>query len=286
MDVNRPHLEAIQKNGLVISGIWGDHAVRGFECYTAVEQIKKKYGCIFISVKSFDTGAAAAQTRPLLKKDTLLVSLQNGIGNVETIAKKAQHPFVLGGRVIFGITMLKPGAVKITVYTQPVVIGFPDMANRILEAAIVQKAASVAKTIDASCIPCEYTEEIEKYLWAKLLYNCALNPLGAIHGVHYGALGENDEWRDTMNVIVKEIFAVAQARHTVLFWDRPEAFLDLFYSKLLPDTYNHRSSMLQDIEKGRPTEIDSLCGMVVKYGREVGVETPQNESMVRRIKAL
>jgi 2-dehydropantoate 2-reductase len=148
------------------------------------------------------------------------------------------------------------------------------------------KARGTARAIDESGIPCEYTEEIEKHLWAKLIYNCALNPLGALHRVHYGALGEDPALRARMDGIVREIFRVADARGVALLWEEPEEFLELFYAKLLPDTYHHRPSMLQDIEAGRPTEIDALCGIVVRYGREAGVPTPLNAELVERIRAL
>jgi 2-dehydropantoate 2-reductase len=165
-------------------------------------------------------------------------------------------------------------------------IGFPDMRRRHYPPPLVDKAARVVRAVKTAGIPCEFTEEIEKHLWAKLLYNCALNPLGAIHQVHYGALAEKAEWRALMDGVVREIFAVAKAKGIALFWEKPEGFLELFYSKLVPDTYHHRSSMLQDLEKGRRTEIDSLCGIVVRYGREAGVETPLNREMFESMQAL
>jgi 2-dehydropantoate 2-reductase len=280
------HMDAVRNQGLAVSGIWGGHLAKGIAVHTGPETVRGPFDAIFVSVKSFDTALAGRAVKPLLSDATLLISLQNGLGNIETLAAAAACPHVLGGRVIFGTTVERPGAVRVTVYTQPVMIGFPKKALPAAPPALVQKAKAAARAIHDAGIPCEYTGEIEKYLWAKLLYNCALNPLGALHKVHYGALGEDPALKKTMDAIVAEIFAVARARGTALFWNGPREFLDLFYSKLLPDTYHHRSSMLQDLERGRRTEIDSLSGMVVRYGREAGVPTPVNKEMMERIKAL
>lgn len=276
------HIDSISRNGLRINGIWGNHIVRGFELYTDAEQIyDDKFDFILVTVKSYDTAKAGYCIRKFVSPETLIVSLQNGIGNVETLLETTRHSSALGGRVIFGSVLTAPGTIEITVYTQPVMIGFPPMVKPSVHEET--SARSLASTIDDAGIPCSYTNEIEKYLWAKLLYSCALNPLSAIRRVHYGALGENPETRTIMEGIVREIFVVAKARGVPMFWEQPEDFLNLFYTKLLPDTYHHRSSMLQDIERGRNTEIDSLCGMVVKYGKIYGVDTPLNQKMVELI---
>lgn len=277
----KSHIDNISRNGLHVNGIWGNHVVRGFELYTDVEHISDKFDVILVTVKSYDTAEAGYCIRKFVSSETLIVSLQNGIGNIETLLEITRDSLVLGGRVIFGSVLTVPGTIEITVYTQPVMIGFPAMVKPSVHEET--SARSLTRTINEAGIPCSYTEEIEKYLWAKLLYSCALNPLSAIHRVHYGALAETPETRIIIEGIIREIFAVAKARGVSMFWEQPEDFLNLFYTKLLPDTYQHRSSMLQDIERGRNTEIDSLCGMVVKYGKICGVDTPLNKKMVELI---
>jgi len=280
------HLEAIRRDGLAVSGIWGDHNVKGFSLFTRVSDITGPFDAVFICVKSFDTAKTAFEIKPLLAENTLLISLQNGLGNVEAISAATGHPLILGGRVIFGIALTAPGKIKITVYTEPVMIGFPRDLGRGVSPVAAERAKDLARAIDAAGIPCRFTGKIEKYLWAKMLYNCALNPLGALHRVHYGALMENPAWKARMDGIIREIFSVAKVRGVPLLWERPEDFLAVFYGKLVPDTYNHRSSMLQDIEKGRRTEIESMNGMIVKYGKEAGIPTPLNLEMVEGIKGL
>jgi 2-dehydropantoate 2-reductase len=280
------HMRSIAEDGLCISGIWGNHRVENLFPHTDLSYLEPGFDAIFLSVKSFDTRKAAETVAPLLDGNTLLISLQNGIGNIETIADATGHDHVLGGRVIFGIVLTEPGMIDITVYTQPVMIGFPSFNRDGQNPEALSKARDIVRAIDVSGIPCEHTDEIEKHLWAKLIYNCALNPLGALNRVHYGALGEDPRLKACMDDIVREIFDVARAKNIPLFWDTPEKFLDLFYTKLLPDTYHHRPSMLQDIEAGRRTEIDALCGIVVRYGNEAGVPTPLNSDLLARIKEL
>jgi 2-dehydropantoate 2-reductase len=133
-------------------------------------------------------------------------------------------------------------------------------------------------------IPCEPTDQILSHLWAKVLYNAPLNPLGAILRVHYGALGEEQELKTIMDRIIDEVFQVGQKKGVRLLWKSVEDYRDLFYSKLLPATYDHQSSMLQDLERGRRTEINVLNGKILKYGTELGIPTPFNEAMTQLIR--
>ena len=108
----------------------------------------------------------------------------------------------------------------------------------------------LARAIREGGIPCERTDSIEKDLWAKMLYNCALNPPGAILGVPYDALAEVASTRALMDQIVEEVFAVMLAAGYRMHWPQAKQFLDIFYSRLVPDMAAHKSSMLQDITAG------------------------------------
>jgi 2-dehydropantoate 2-reductase len=120
-------------------------------------------------------------------------------------------------------------------------------------------------------------------LWGKVLYNAALNPLGALLGVHYGALAEHGDSRALMDLAIDESFAVAAAEAVTLTWPTAAAYRDEFYGRLVPATYDHRSSMLQDLERGRPTEVDAINGEVWRRGKRHGIVTPINEMLTRLI---
>ena len=119
-----------------------------------------------------------------------------------------------------------------------------------------------------------------------MLYNCALNPLGAILGVSYGALADEPSTRTLMNQIVEEVFAVMSAAGYRTHWRQPQEFLDVFYGKLVPDTAGHKSSMLQDIAAGKRTEIEALNGAVLRLAREHGLEVPYNQAVYNLIKFI
>jgi 2-dehydropantoate 2-reductase len=111
-------------------------------------------------------------------------------------------------------------------------------------------------------------------LWAKMLYNCALNPLGALAGRRYGELTADPSTRRIVEQVIREIFDVLRAAQIRVAWANADAYLQVFHDELIPPTAEHESSMLQDLRAGRPTEIEALCGAVESLAREVGVETP------------
>ena len=135
-------------------------------------------------------------------------------------------------------------------------------------------------------IPCEKTDNIEKDLWAKMLYNCALNPLGAILNVPYGELAEHESSRIIMKGIVEEVFEVIKAAGHETHWLSPKDFLEIFYNKLVPDTAKHKSSTLQDILANKKTEIDALNGAVIKLAEKHEVQVPYNSSVYNIVKFI
>jgi len=199
---------------------------------------------------------------------------------VEAIAEVAGRERTAGGRVIFGVEFDRPGHVEVTVYAEEVMLGFPWQSGH------KEKLKAVAGAVNNAGIPTLYTEEIRKYLWAKLLYNAALNPLSTLLGSTYGYLSEHEETRGLMREIVEECFAVAMAEKTPLFWERPEQYYKVLLERLIAATAAHHPSMLQDIRKGKRTEIDAINGAVKEIGKRLKVPTPVNETITTLIHAL
>ena len=123
-------------------------------------------------------------------------------------------------------------------------------------------------------MPSVAVPDVYQSLFAKLLYNCALNPLGAILGVPYGALAESEETCAIMDEVIEETCAVIAAMGGTTDWSDAAAYRKIFYGRLVPATANHRPSMLQDIENHKPTEVEAMVGYVVAQGRKYGVATP------------
>jgi 2-dehydropantoate 2-reductase len=275
------HLDAIRAGGLRMDGIWGSHTAGGFTLFNDPSELAEfSYDLILITVKSYDTRSMVDAVSPLLREDGLALSLQNGLGNIETLAESFGASRSLGASVLVGAKNPVPGAVTVTVQAAPVVIGPLDSAVISME-----RTRGWMNIFTEAGIPCETTERILSHIWAKVFYNAALNPLGALLGVHYGALAETAELRNIMDQIIEEAFQVAQRKNVELLWERAEKYRKLFYERLVPRTYDHQSSMLQDLERGKRTEIDALNGKIWSYGRQLGIVTPFNETLTRLIRA-
>ncbi len=276
------HMDAIAAHGLHVEGVWGEHAATGFALARDTVELRGAFDAILITVKSYDTRAIAAAVAHLLAPQGAAISLQNGLGNVEALNEAVGPHRVLAGRVIFGAEAVASGRVRVTVYADPVLIGaWHSGADPQLDAQARLWAARFA----AAGIPSAYCEDIEAALWGKVLYNAALNPLGALLGVHYGALGADPNARAVMDAAIDEAFHVATAEGVALPWVSAAEYRGVFYERLLPSTLHHRPSMLQDLERGRPTEIDAINGAVWRRGAVHGIVTPVNELLTRLVHA-
>src|SRR3989449_9615 len=236
-------MEAIGASGLAIDGLFGTHRVRGLGCATDPAQLDGPYAAVLMTVKAYDTAAMAAAVARHLARDGFLLSLQNGLGNVEAAARAIGAARVLGARVIFGAELVAPGHARVTVYADPVLIGSPDPTDGRRQDA----AARWAAELSAAGIPAKLTGMLMAELWAKVLYNAALNPLGALLGVPYGDLPADRDTRMIMDAVIEEAFAVARAEGVELTWPDAAAYRDVFYGRLVPSTAAPRPSMRQDI---------------------------------------
>ena len=254
-----PHVAAVRRKGLHITGIWGEHTVANLACYTSIDEMPGGaaagvFDLILVTVKSYDTPEAARTVKPLVRRGTLVLSLQNGCGNVETLEEIIGEEEVLIGSRLRLVEL-----------------------DRLLE---------IAGAFTLAGIPAKPTQKISEHLWGKLLYNAALNPLGAILRRTYGELAENPYTREIMDCVISEIFAAAGAAGVELLWKEPEEFRTIFYEKLVPPTAAHYPSMMRDIELGRRTEIDALNGAVVRLARDAGVIAPVNLALTDQVKFL
>ncbi len=271
------HLKAIRAKGIRLDGIWGDHAAEGFKLATQLSDLSRSYDFILIAVKAYDTERMLQGIAPYLKPDGLAISLQNGLGNLELLASTWGPRRSLGSSILFGTKISEPGRVTLTVQAAPVIIGPLDPTST----GSMERSRSLASLLTHAGIPCEPTDEILSHIWAKIFYNAPLNALGALLRIHYGALGKEPELKMIMDQIIDEAFRVAVNKKIRLLWKTVDEYRDLFYGKLLPATYDHQSSMLQDLEKGRLTEITALNGQIWKCGKELGLPTPFNEVLTR-----
>jgi 2-dehydropantoate 2-reductase len=274
------HLDAIARYGLSIEGLWGDHRIGGFALARRPDEIDGRFDAILLTVKSYDTGAMLAAVAKMVATEGSVISLQNGLGNVEQVAAAVGPERALGGRVIFGAVLPRPGVARVTVFADPIALG--AAVAGVVPAEV--RARDWTARLAAAGVPTELTPSLQSHLWTKIFYNAALNPLGALLGLPYGALADDPEGRALMDTIIDECFAVAGARSIAPLVSTADAYRDLFYGRLVPSTAYHRSSMLQDLERGRRTEIEAINGCIWRYGREAGIPTPVNATMTRLVR--
>ncbi|HKD65332.1 MAG TPA: 2-dehydropantoate 2-reductase [Candidatus Binataceae bacterium] len=285
--LGRPrHLDAIARRGLVVDGLFGRREAGGFECFGKPEELGgRRFSLILVTVKSYDTAEMAAHLPGLLAEGGVAISVQNGLGNFETLAHHLGSENVLAARVIFGAEIEQPGRVRVTVVAEPVLLGPAPDLNGAAAPALYERAGRIASMLEAAGIPTLPAGDIRPWLWAKLFYNAALNPLGALLKLHYGALGDDAELRRIMDAIVAEAFAVAQCSGLHLPYDSAADYLAIFYGRLLPDTFHHRPSMLVDLENRGRTEIAALNGRIVEMAAQLGLDAPVNRTITALIRA-
>lgn len=225
-----------------IEGIWGEfeQEVRTID---SLESLDFEPDLTILTVKSYDTEEALRNIETLREGKSFLMVAQNGYGNYEKAVNVFGRGRVILARVIFGAELLEWWKVRITVCGDDVVIGDPE---GLIEEEFLR---SVAKTFNGASIPTRYEREVYKFLWDKILYNCALNPLGALFEKTYGELASNIHTRKLMDRILEEAFEVIKANSIPTFWHSVEEYRKHFYERLVPPTADHYPSMLRDIKK-------------------------------------
>lgn len=253
------------------------------EVWESLYDIKdRKFDFIIVSTKSTSNKESAkeiGENSHLLKKGGEILLFQNGWGNDEAYLKYFEKDRVDLACILVGFKRVERNISEVTVFAEPIAIGGLYKKNN-------DNLVELAKAITDGGIACEVSENIVKAIWAKMLYNCTLNPLGAILGVNYGKLTESENSLFIMNKIIQEIFLVIEASGYSTYWDNAEEYKKTFYGKLLPSTYEHRSSTLQDIERKIKTEIDSLTGSIVKLGQKNNIPVPFNTMTYNLIKTM
>jgi 2-dehydropantoate 2-reductase len=280
--LGRPwHLHEVRRLGLQVNGIWGSHTFTKIETCTEAKLLrsrKPRFDLILCTVMANQTAEAAKDIARIAKGRSLVLSLQNGYGNVEALAAEVPLEQILAGRVIFGAE-LGPGTVTITVSADDVLIGEAGKRKGL------ERAEQIAQALTECGIPAKAVPDIHRHLWAKLAYNCALNGLATLLDIPYGKLLLTPETKAMMQEIVEEVYAVAKKRKLELEPTTAQGFIQRLFKKLIPVTSAHYPSMHYRIRHGHRTEIDQLNGAIVALGKKHRIPTPINALVAQLVKA-
>jgi 2-dehydropantoate 2-reductase len=281
----RDTFDLLRRKGLTRTGIFGD-AFAGPGSFDAIQSLHHAgdapFDYVLVCTKSFDTGHAARDLHEHGRLDgerSPIVLFQNGWGNAEVFTRFFPRDVVYNARVITGFIRPERNHVDVTVHADAIHVGS-------LYTQDTTEIAPLCEAIAQGGIPCEPVPEIEKDLWAKMLFNCPLNPLGAMFGATYGALGESEHARHIMGKIIHEVFEVMAAAGYSTHWKDAREYELEFYDNQVRLTARHHSSTLQDLRAGKRTEIDALNGAIVALAREHGIDAPANEVVYRATKFL
>jgi 2-dehydropantoate 2-reductase len=270
-DVWEEHVQAINDKGLRLSG-----AAEVIGRPRATSDGGEVPACDFgiVATKSMHTGAAVAAVAHAFAEGSVC-SVQNGVGNEEAIAEHVER--VIRGTTFPAGKVVEPGHVQWDVKGDTTIGPFEPRP------APMQAVETLAEACTRAGMPTEAVADARGPQWRKLIFNAATNPLGALTGLTHGRVCEDPALRALVTALVDEGKAVAAAQGIELDED-PEELID--YAARPEVAYDHRASMLQDVEARRETEIDFLNGGVVRFGREHGVPTPLNEAVTALIKGL
>jgi 2-dehydropantoate 2-reductase len=269
-DLAQAHVDAINRDGLRLSGA-GDVVGRPRATNDAAELPPCDFG--IVATKAMHTESAIAATAHAFA-DGYVATVQNGLGNEETLAGHVER--VIRGTTFPAGKLLEPGHVQWDVKGDTT-FGPYDERTPLAEAERLAEACTRAG------MPAKAVEDARGPQWRKVIFNASTNPIGALTGLTHGRVCERPDLRALVTGLVDEGKAVAAAQGIELDAD-PEELID--HAAKPEIAYDHKASMLQDVEARRQTEIDYLNGGIVRFGGEFGVPTPLNAAIQALVKGV
>lgn len=262
------HLKAIQRSGLGIDGL----STRPFRLQATTDVLAARDAdLVILTTKSYNTLEAARQLRRARVIGPVL-SLQNGLTNLPLLARTLPSNPLLGGSIVLGVTRLGPGRIRYAGGGRAIVGAVTAERDLVRQAAALFTKAG---------IPTKATRNLDAVLWTKAVVNGAVNPVTAVLGCPNGEILKRPEARLIAHLAAKEATDVALANGVRIPNDPWPAV-----ARVLKDTASNRSSMLQDVEAGRPTEIDAITGEIVRVGARHRVPTPVNRGLLNLVESL
>jgi len=270
-DASEPHVDAINANGLRLSG--AGEVLGRLRATTDAAQLP---ACDFgiVATKAMHTEAAIAATAHAFVNGCV-ATVQNGIGNEEVIAEHVEQ--VIRGTTFPAGKILEPGHVQWDVKGDTTFGPFEPRPAPLTEVERLADACTRAG------MPTHAVPDARGPQWRKVIFNASTNPIGALTGLTHGRVCERPDLRALVSALVDEGKAVAAAERIELDAD-PEQLID--HAARPEVAYGHKASMLQDLEARRTTEIDYLNGGIVRFGREHGVPTPLNQAIWALVKGV
>jgi 2-dehydropantoate 2-reductase len=256
------HLQALREKGLRVKSVHGDFLVSPAKATDDPTEVGP-VDLILFTTKTYHTDIAAQAIKPMVGKETVVVPLQNGIDAAERIGAYVGSEHLVGGVTWLSAAIEAPGVIGQYSQFHRVVLGeFNGMMTARLK--------TIYETLQATGIAVELSDDILKVLWTKFVFISSLSAFGSLTRVSIGEYRHVPETRDVLTEALGEVTAVAQARGVKLERDLVDKTLE-FIDNNAPDM---KTSMQRDVEAGRPSELESMIGVVPRLSRQTGVSTP------------
>jgi len=258
------HLRAIKANGLIVKSILGDFKVDSVKATDNVQTIGF-VDLIILAVKAWQVKEISSELKPIIKEDTIILPLQNGVLAAEELKEQIDQKNIIGGlcRIISKIE--SPGVINHFGITPTILFGEIDNSK-------TNRVQKIKELFDKSGINSNVSNDITSDLWKKFIAIC-VSGLMAVSKTTYGELRELKETRQIMIDLLTEIYQLSQKigiRIESDFLDKTISFIDSF-------PYDSTSSLTRDVWEGKPSEIEYQNGTVVRLGKKYGVDTPVNK---------
>jgi 2-dehydropantoate 2-reductase len=262
----------LARRGIWISGVSGEHNAPVHA--TASAEHAGAADLVIVAVKSYDTREAAQAAEPLIGAETVVLSIQNGLGNIETLAGSLGEGRVIGGTTTHGATLIAPGQVR-HAGQGPTTIGEVD-------GELTDRARQVAAAFSGAGLRAELTADLSSVLWGKLAVNAGVNAVATLAEVRNGGILESRHLRSLLRAAVQEAVEVATAKGI----EMPQPDMPGHAEGVCQRTADNINSMLQDVRRRRRTEIDAINGAVVTEGDKAGVAAPTNRLLTALVHGL
>jgi len=273
LDVWREHIDAINNNGLIIEGLSGHRIIKNIKATSNPFDIGIA-DLVIVFVKSTITDIVISQNLDIFDKNTIVLTLQNGLGNVEKINKLINKKNIIAGVTAHGATLISPGNIF------HAGIGATNIGE--LNGGFSDRIRVISNIMNTAGLETTVSDNVIGLIWGKLLVNVGINALTAITKLKNGQLIDNAETEELLETAVNEAWNIVKAKGILLSYDNP-----IIYTKqVCKATAQNFSSMLQDITNCRKTEIDMINGAIVREGKKLGIETPVNITLTNLVKSI
>jgi len=273
LDVWKEHVDTINQRGLIIEGIKGKRVIKGINATTNPEEAGVA-DLLIVFVKSTVTEVAVKGAKSIIGENTTVMTLQNGLGNVEKIESVVGKGKVIAGVTSHGSTLLGPGHIRHA--------GEGDTYLGEADGNATDRLSKIVDVFNAAGIKCNVADNILSLIWSKLIVNVGINALTSITGLRNGQLLDYPSTEELLELAVAEALDVAEVKGIKLQYQDSVSHV----KEVCRLTAENKSSMFQDVLNKRKTEIEMINGAIVREGEKEGIDTPVNKVLTNLVTAL